>query len=96
MPGFIIATLNSIKAPDTFAEYQRSAATVFARYGGKFLVNSRDVEPLDGDWKPSGVVVVEFETYELAKSFYDSQEYQAIIEQRFESSDSSVIIAGGD
>ncbi|MCS5669186.1 MAG: DUF1330 domain-containing protein, partial [Dehalococcoidia bacterium] len=47
----------------------------------------------DGDWHPSGVVVVEFETYELAKKFYDSPEYQAVIKQRFDSADSAVIIA---
>jgi uncharacterized protein (DUF1330 family) len=42
------------------------------------------------------VVVVEFESYEQAKKFYDSPEYQAVIKQRFDSADSAVIIADGD
>ena len=92
MPGYIIATLNSIKDPETFAAYQKSASTIFAQYGGRFLLNSQDVEILDGDWKPSGVVVVEFESYESAKRFYYSSEYQEIIGQRFNSSDSAVIM----
>ena len=95
MPGYIIATLNSIKDPETFAAYQKSASTIFPQYGGRFLLNSQEVEILDGDWNPSGVVVVEFESYELAKTFYYSSEYQAIIRQRFNSSDSAVIMTNG-
>ena len=96
MPGYIIAALNSISDPDAFAAYQKSASTAFAEYRAKFLLNSRNVETLDGDWYPSGVVVVEFESYEQAKKFYNSPEYQAVIKQRFDSADSAVIIAGGD
>ena len=96
MPGYIIATLNSINDPDAFAAYQKSASASFIKYGAKFLLNSRNVDALDGDWQPSGVVVVEFENYELAKKFYDSPEYQAVIKQRFDSADSAVIIVDGD
>ena len=96
MPSYIIATLNSINDPDAFAAYQKSASASFTKYGAKFLLNSRNVETLDGDWQPSGVVVVEFESYEQAKEFYDSPEYQAVIKQRFDSADSAVIIADGD
>lgn len=95
MPGYIIATLNSINDPEAFAVYQESASTVFAQYGARFLLNSRAVESLDGDWHPSGVVVVEFSSFEMAKKFYHSTEYQAIIGQRFDSSDSAVIITDG-
>ena len=96
MPGYIIATLNNINDPDAFAQYQKSASASFAQYGAKFLLNSRAVETLDGDWQPSGVVVVEFESFELAKNFYDSPEYQAVINQRFNSADSAVIVVDGD
>ena len=58
MPGYIIATLNSIKDPETFAAYQKSASTIFGQYGGRFLLNSQEVEILDGDWNPSGVVLL--------------------------------------
>ena len=42
------------------------------------------------------MVVVEFESFELAKNFYDSPEYQAVINQRFNSADSAVIVVDGD
>ena len=96
MPGYIIATLDCVNDPEAFADYQKSASTTFAKYGAKFLINSRNVESLDGDWQPSGVVVVEFESYEQAKKFYDSPEYQAVIKQRFDSAESAAIIVDGD
>ena len=95
MPGYLIAPLNSIRDPDIFTAYQKAASNVFEQYGAQFLLNSREVENLDGDWHPYGVVVVEFESYELARKFYDSTEYQAIIGQRFDSAVSSVIITSG-
>ncbi|HIM38297.1 MAG TPA: DUF1330 domain-containing protein [Dehalococcoidia bacterium] len=42
-----------------------------------------------------GVVVIEFETLEKAKAWYDSPEYQAVIGQRISTSDSSVIFVDG-
>ncbi len=96
MPGYLIATLNSIRDPDTFTKYQKAASTIFEQYGAKFLLNSREVENLDGDWHPSGVVVVEFKTYELARKFYNSSEYQAIIGQRFDSVVSAVVITSSE
>ena len=92
MPGYLIATLDSIRDPDIFTAYQKAASNVFEQYGAQFVLNSREVENLDGDWHPYGIVVVEFESYELARKFYDSTEYQAIIGQRFDSAVSSVII----
>ena len=53
MPGYIIATLDCVNDPEAFADYQKSASTTFAKYGAKFLINSRNVESLDGYWKPS-------------------------------------------
>ena len=92
MPGYLIATLDSIRDPDIFTAYQKAASNVFEQYGAQFVLNSREVENLDGDWHPYGIVVVEFESYELARKFYDSTGYQAIIGQRFDSAVSSVII----
>ena len=95
MPGYIIATINSINDPDAFAAYQKSASASFIKNGAKFLVNSRNVEALDGDWQPSGVVVVEFESYEQAKKFYNSPEYQECIKLRSENSDFELQIIEG-
>ena len=65
-------------------------------YGGKLVVNSTKIDAGDGDWSPDGMVVLEFESVEQARKFYNSPEYQAVIGQRFDSADSSLIIIDGD
>ena len=42
------------------------------------------------------MVVLEFESIEQAKKLYTSPEYQAVIGQRFDSTDSALIIVDGD
>ena len=42
------------------------------------------------------MVVIEFESVEQAKKWYNSPEYQAVIGQRFNSADSALIIVDGD
>ncbi len=96
MPGFIIGQLKEITDSDAFGAYQGAAGPVVAQYGGKLVVNSTKIASGDGDWSPTGMVVVEFESVEQAHKFYDSPEYQAVIGQRFNSADSAVIIVDGN
>ena len=67
-----------------------------AQYGGKLVINSTKIDSGDGDWNPAGMVVLEFENVDLARKWYNSPEYQAVIGQRFNSADSAVIIVDGD
>lgn len=96
MPGFIIGQLKDITDSEAFSAYQAGAGPALAKYGGKVLVNSTNIDSGDGGWSPLGMVVVEFESVEQANKFYNSPEYQAVIGQRFNSADSAVIFADGD
>lgn len=95
MAAYLIRSIDSIKDHAAFAAFQKAASSAFANYGGKFLLNSQNVENLDGDWAPVRIVVVEFESYEMAKAFYHSPENQAAIGQRLLTADSSVILVDG-
>jgi uncharacterized protein (DUF1330 family) len=96
MAGYIIGQLKDITDAEAFSAYQAGAGPALAKYGGKLLVNSTKIDSGDGDWSPEGIVVVEFESLEQAKKFYNSPEYQGVIGQRFSSADSAVIFADGD
>jgi len=96
MAGYIIGQLKEITDTEAFSAYQAGAGPALAKYGGKVLVNSTKINSGDGDWSPVGMVVVEFESLEQAKKFYNSPEYQGVIGQRFNSADSAVVFADGD
>ena len=96
MPGYVIGQLNEIKNAEAFAAYQGAAGPTVRQYGGKLVFNSMKVDAGDGDWSPAGMVILEFESVEQARKWYNSPEYQAVIGQRLNSAASAVIIVDGD
>ena len=81
MPAYIIAMM-TVTNPEAYDGYRALAAPAVATHGGRFLVRGGRHEVLEGGFPGSRVVVVEFESFEKAKAFYDSPEYRAAREQR--------------
>ena len=46
------------------------------RRGGRYLVRGGELAVLEGDWRPSRLVVLEFEDLAAARSWYASARYQ--------------------
>ena len=82
MPAYIIAS-QRITDPETFGKYAQAVGPTVAAHGGKVLT-AGDAEVLEGNPDPM-TVVIEFESVEKAKAWYNSSEYQAIIGLRHES-----------
>ena len=96
MPGYIIGQQKGIKDAAAFEGYQGAAGPTVVQYGGKLVLNTDKIQAGDGGWSPAGIVMLEFESVEQAKKWYNSPEYQAVIGQRLSSADSAVIIIDGD
>jgi uncharacterized protein (DUF1330 family) len=94
MPGYLIFEIE-ITDPDAWEEYRRVAGPVMAASGGRFLVNSMDPTPLEGDWKPAMFSVVEFPSYEVAREFYHSEAYQRTVKLRQRASNGRGILVDG-
>ena len=96
MPGYVIGQVNGIKDGAAFEAYQHVAEPTIGLYGGKRVFLSSEVTPGDGGWSPMAVILFEFETSEQAKKWYNSPEYQAVVNQRIDSTDSAVILLDGE
>jgi uncharacterized protein (DUF1330 family) len=81
MPAYLIANVDVIDT-ETFKDYLKATPAIIKKYGGKFLVRGGDFEICEGNWNPKRVVLVEFESMQKAKQFYNSPEYKAIIDLR--------------
>src|SRR5690349_18262742 len=77
------------------AEYRKHTPGLVAKFGGKFIVRGGKTRTLEGGWKPSRVVVLEFPTYEAAERFYDSAEYKPVLDMRLKAGKSKAIIVDG-
>ena len=62
---------------DKYARYVVAVTSVVERFGGRYLVRGGEVEPFAGDYDGNRQVVIEFESKNQARAFWDSSEYAA-------------------
>ncbi len=94
MPAYLISTIE-ITDPAGYEEYKKLVPPALAKYGGKFVVRGGDIEHKEGDWRPKRIVVVEFESVDQARAFYDSPEYAPAKQIRLRTSTGSVLFVEG-
>ena len=94
MAAYIIADID-VTDPAGFDEYRQQVAPMIAKWGGKYLVRGGALEGLEGDWTPSRLVVLEFESLERAKEFYHSEEYRPVMAIRHKTAVSNLVIVEG-
>lgn len=68
--------------PDKMAPYHANAAATIEAYGGKCLVLGGAQETVEGTPPDGALVVLEFESLDQARRWYNSPEYQAILPYR--------------
>jgi len=56
-------------------EYKARVAPLVERYGGRYVVVGGRVDLVEGEWRPSFPVMIEFPSLERAHRWYSSHEY---------------------
>jgi uncharacterized protein (DUF1330 family) len=94
MAAYIVVNVN-ITDPEAYERYKASVPLTLAKYGGKFLVRGGRTEILEGDWQPKRFVIVEFESVEKAKAWWNSDDYAAPKKLRQSASATNMIVVDG-
>ena len=92
--GYLIGDIE-VTDPDTYAKYAAGVPETVALYGGIYLVRGVQGEVVEGSWTPKRLVVLEFESMERAKAWYDSPEYADLKKLRQSASKGNLIFADG-
>jgi uncharacterized protein (DUF1330 family) len=92
--GYVIAEI-TVTDPDAYKQYAAAAGPVVSKFGGKFLVRGGQTVGVEGDPPAARVVIIEFASLAAARSFEDSQDYQAIAPLRHKAARSRVFLAEG-
>ncbi len=79
-----------------FADYLRQVVPMIERHGGRYLTRVGSHEVLEGTWKPTRVVIIEFPDKATIKAWYGSPEYQPLIVMRREASEDVLIVVDGE
>lgn len=73
--GYVIARVD-VRDPEAYARYAVEATRVIAAHGGRPLARGGRHEALEGPARARNVVL-EFDSYDVARAYYYSAEYQA-------------------
>lgn len=93
--GYIYAELQ-VTDPEYFnVEYAPRVQPVLQKYSARFLVAGGAPVVREGGRDVQRIVLLEFDSPALAKEFYDSKDYQDVIEYRFKSAKSHLYILEG-
>ena len=76
-------------------EYRRGVRATVERHGGRYLVIGGRTEVVEGDWRPTLPVIIEFPTFEAARGWYDSEEYRELKAMRLAATRGHMCIIDG-
>ena len=91
--GYWIARVD-VHDPETYKNYIAFNQIAFAKFGGRYLVRGTPFDDIEGTSR-SRNVVVEFSSLEVARTCYNSPEYQQGLSFRKASAVADVIIIEG-
>jgi uncharacterized protein (DUF1330 family) len=94
MAAYVIANV-SVQDAALFEEYRKRVPETIARHGGRYVVRGGRHETLEGGWKPSRLVVLEFPSLEQARRWYDSEEYREPKALRMRCALTDVVVVDG-
>ena len=86
---------NVVDDREVFDDYRSKVGPTVLAYGGRYLLRGGPTETQEGDWMPNGLVVIEFESMDKAREWYNSTEYSAIKGLRHSSAESSLVMVEG-
>ena len=90
MPAILIADID-VTDPAVYEDYKKANPDVVNKYSGRYLALGCETRVLEGDWDLHRTIVIEFPSMQILNEFYDSEEYSALRQIRWQSANSRLI-----
>ena len=94
MAAYLVAQLR-VHDRATFDRYREAVTALIDRFGGHYRARGGELEVLEGEWPLPRLTIIEFQSRDAARLFYDSPEYQKILPLRQQSADGNLVLVEG-
>jgi uncharacterized protein (DUF1330 family) len=94
MPAYVVVQI-TVRDAATYERYKELAPPSIAAYGGRYIVRGGATEALEGSWRPTRFVVLEFPSLERARAWWSCPEYAAAKALRQASADTEMLLVDG-
>jgi uncharacterized protein (DUF1330 family) len=94
MPAYIVVQI-TVRDPATYDRYRELVSPTIAAFGGRYIARGGSTETLEGTWRPTRLVIVEFPSVERAREWWSSPEYAPAKALRQRSADTEMVLLEG-
>ena len=94
MPAYVVVQVD-VHDQATYDEYRKLVPPSLAAFGGRFAVRGGKTETLEGTWNPKRLVILEFDTIEMAKKWWASPEYAGAKALRQKAAHTELLVVEG-
>lgn len=94
MTAYLIVDV-AIRDPQQYETYKQQVPALIARHGGEYLVRGGTHEVLEGEWRPTRLVLFRFPNRAAIKAFLADPDYRPLAALRHSIADSSLVAVDG-
>ncbi len=94
MTAYVVVDIDVHDQP-VYDEYKVLAPATVAAYGGKYLARGGRTQKFEGEWLPTRLVILQFESLERARNWLNSPEYAAVKQLRHKSARTNMVAIEG-
>jgi uncharacterized protein (DUF1330 family) len=94
MSAYLVAQLK-INDRKEFDEYRAGVHGTIDKHKGEIIISNESFEIMEGEWPYTKTVVIRFPSMDAAKRWYESPEYQKVVQHRFRAADTNLIFIEG-
>ncbi|PKL47643.1 MAG: DUF1330 domain-containing protein [Planctomycetes bacterium HGW-Planctomycetes-1] len=95
MSVYMIVEAKEVLDKQKYGEYISKVPQIIEQFGGKYIVRGGKVSAVEGNWNPARLIIVEFESMDKFKQWWNSPEYRKIAPIREQSAKMNAIVVEG-
>src|SRR5687768_664828 len=95
MSAYFLIDVQEITDEAKMAEYRERVFPIVEQFGGKYLIIGGEQQVLEGDWKATFPVLIEFGNVEQARRWYDAPEYRELKQLRLAATKGTNVLIDG-
>ena len=94
MAAYLIVDVD-IKDPAAYEDYRSKVPAFIRKHGGEYLVRGGAHEVIEGDWRPTRLVLFRFPDAAAIRAFVDDPDYRPLAALRHRIADTDMVMVEG-
>ena len=79
----------------SFTQYIANVPSFIRKHGGRYIVQGAKPTPMEGDWRPERMVILEFPDRKNATAFLSDPEFSDLLAIRHRTTTSNLVLVDG-